>query len=246
MLALMDRVGVSSRWSEQQFIDMFGNLPSDAEAFRSEAPNFAAMFDDVATKVDQDTAKTAGLHLLDWLRKLKDSGERNLAVNITTESLKEVLGEKYDEALASDALAQSVARTAGQQGEVGHPQEESVSVLQAMNQEPADQGANVEDLKMLPASVRARRAAADGFAAGSAGKKAIANRYFDVAFSAADDSWSQRTPQKDAVGMLQEVSEAAANVDPMNALQRAQHLQDPTAQAISMLAVARVVVTQSE
>jgi len=41
--------------------------------------------------------------------------------------------------------------------------------------------------------------------------------------------------------VVQEVSDAAAQVDPVAALQRSQKLQDPSAEAISMLAVARVV-----
>jgi hypothetical protein len=44
--------------------------------------------------------------------------------------------------------------------------------------------------------------------------------------------------------VVQEVSEAAAQVDPVAALQRSERLQDPSAEAISMLAVARVVVGQ--
>ena len=42
--------------------------------------------------------------------------------------------------------------------------------------------------------------------------------------------------------VVEEVSEAAAQVDPVAALRRSQALQDPSAEAISMLAVARVVV----
>jgi len=40
------------------------------------------------------------------------------------------------------------------------------------------------------------------------------------------------------------VSEAAAHVDAVAALRRSQALEDPSAQAISMIAVARVVVGQ--
>jgi hypothetical protein len=40
---------------------------------------------------------------------------------------------------------------------------------------------------------------------------------------------------------VEEVSEAAAHVDAVDALQRAQRLQDPSARAIGMIAVARVV-----
>jgi len=41
--------------------------------------------------------------------------------------------------------------------------------------------------------------------------------------------------------VVQEVSEAAAQIDSVNALTRAQKLRDSSAQAIAMLAVARVV-----
>jgi hypothetical protein len=225
---------------------MFSGLPSDADQSRSDAPNFAAMFNSMAPQVDKDTARDAGLHLLAWLGKLSSSSERNLAVNITTDTLKQILGEEgYQEALRSDVAAQSTAATAGQPADVTPPAEESVSVLQAMNHVnslPATGPA--EEMKNLPASERARQAAADGFAAGTSGKRALASRYFDVAFLAADDVWSNRTAKNDAPAVLEEVAEAAANVDAVNALQRAQHLQDPTAQAIAMLAVARVVVDQ--
>jgi hypothetical protein len=40
---------------------------------------------------------------------------------------------------------------------------------------------------------------------------------------------------------VEEVGEAAAQVDSLNALERAQKLRDSSAQAIAMLAVARVV-----
>jgi hypothetical protein len=44
--------------------------------------------------------------------------------------------------------------------------------------------------------------------------------------------------------VVQEVAEAAAQVDAVDALQRTRRLQDPTAQAIAMLAVARVVASR--
>jgi hypothetical protein len=43
--------------------------------------------------------------------------------------------------------------------------------------------------------------------------------------------------------VVQEISEAAAQVDSLNALTRAQMLHDSSAQAIAMLAVARVVAS---
>jgi len=79
------------------------------------------------------------------------------------------------------------------------------------------------------------------FAAGTSGDKQQARKYFDMAFSAADEVWDARTPETDAAAVVQEISEAAAQVDSLNALTRAQKLHDSSAQAIGMLAVARVV-----
>ena len=42
--------------------------------------------------------------------------------------------------------------------------------------------------------------------------------------------------------MIEEVSEAAAHVNPLEALRRAQALGEPSAQAVGMIAVARVVM----
>lgn len=246
LLAMMDRTGAKSAWTQREFSAMFSSLPSDADRSRSDAPNFAAMFNSMAPQVDKDTARDAGLHLLAWLGKVNSSPERNLAVNITTDTLKQILGDQaYQEALRSDIEAQSAAATAGQPADITPPTEESVSVLKAMNHVSTMPGTGpAEEMKDLPASQRARQAAADGFAAGTSGKQGLASRYFDVAFAAANDVWSNRTPKNDAPAVLEEVAEAAANVNAVNALQRAQHLQDSTAQAIAMLAVARVVVDQ--
>jgi len=64
-----------------------------------------------------------------------------------------------------------------------------------------------------------------------------------MAFSAADEVWDARTPDQNAAAVVQEISEAAAQVDSLNALTRAQKLRDSSAQAIAMLAVARVVAS---
>ncbi len=111
-----------------------------------------------------------------------------------------------------------------------------------MDNQSADQ---TERLRGLPAPMRAREAAADGFAAGTSGNKQQAGKYFDVAFSAADEVWDARTPKTDAAAIVQEISEAAAQVDSVNALTRAQKLRDSSAQAIAMLAVARVVASNA-
>jgi hypothetical protein len=91
--------------------------------------------------------------------------------------------------------------------------------------------------------LRARQAAAYGFASGTSGDKKAASSYFDVAFAALNDVWKDRAPDTNVAAVVEEVSEAAANVDPVQALTRAQKLDDSSAQAISMLAVARVVAS---
>jgi hypothetical protein len=62
-----------------------------------------------------------------------------------------------------------------------------------------------------------------------------------MAFAAVNEVWDGRTPEQNTAAVVEEVSEAAAQVDSINALERAQQLRDPSAQAIAMLAVARVV-----
>lgn len=244
LLALMERIGPSSAWSQDTFAKLFRALPSEADKERSEAPNFAAMYAQMAPQMDRDVARDAGLRLLEWLGKVKESSERALAVNITTDGLKKALGEeKYNAALEGNVVARDVANSAtGKPVGVDHPEEENVSVLAAMRNNGTDQSA---ELAKMPSSKRAREAAAHGFASGTGGDRPTAERYFDMAFSAADELWSERKNVKDAPAVIQEVSEAAAQVDAVAALKRAQHLGDPSAQAIGMLAVARVVLGQS-
>lgn len=240
LLALMEQAGVASAWSQTHFEKMFSALPSDAKEARQEAPNFAAMFVRMAPEVEKRTARSAGLKFLEWQARVEESGERNLAVNLTTEALRNALGEQeYEEALRSSVIAQGVASTAGQPAEIAHEEYESVSVLEAMNNTGTDR---TEQLAGLTPSLRAREAAAHGFATGTNGDRKMAERYFDIAFAAVNEVWSNRSPEADAPAVVEEVSEAAAHVDAVAALGRAQKLDDPTAQAISMLAVARVVV----
>ena len=241
LLAAMEKLGVTTAWSQSTFEKMFSSLPSDAVANKAEAPNYAAMYDRMAPELDKDIAKSSGLKLLDWLSKVPESGERMVAINISTDAMKKALGDKaYGEALSSDVVAQQTAGLAGGEGEVEHPQEETVSILEAMNNSSADQ---TDALRQMPPSLRARQAAADGFASGSDGHAKMADRYFDIAYSALEDVWSHRADSgMDAPAVVEEVNEAAAQVNPLTALQRAQKLSDPSAQAISMLAVARTVV----
>lgn len=243
LLAVMERIGPNSAWSQETFAKMFRALPSDADKQRSEAPNYAAMYSQMSPSVDKDVARSAGLTLLEWLGKVHESSERTLGVNITADAMKKALGEsKYNDALASNVMSREVVNKAkGQPAEIAHEEEESASVLGAMRNTGTDQSG---ELSKMPASKRAREAAAHGFASGTGGDKPGAERYFDMAFSAADEVWNNRNEIKNAPGVIQEVSEAAAHVDSLAALKRAQRLTDPSAQAIGMLAVARVVMSQ--
>ncbi len=244
LLAIIESVGSRTSWSQQQFVKFFSSLPSNAEDFRKEAPNYAAMYDRMAPDVEKDAAQKAGIKMLLWLGKMKEGGARNLALNIVTESMKTALGQKaYDDALAADVMARQVADSAGQPGDAERPEEESVSVLQAMNHSGVDR---IPELQKMAPSLRAREAAASGFASGTSGDKKLASRYFDLAFSSLDDVWSARSDRTDAPAVVEEVSEAAAQVDAVDALKRAQRLQDPSASAIGMIAVARVVAGQQQ
>jgi hypothetical protein len=190
--------------------------------------------------MEKDAVKTAGTKFLLWLAKLPEAPERQVAVNMTTGTLSDVLGKDgYQELLRSDVMVQQVANSAGQSAAIPPPEEESVSVLRAMGN-TADR---TDELQSMTPSLRAREAAASGFASGSAGDRKMADHYFDIAFSSVNQVWSDRTTaSSSAPAVVEEVSEAAAQVDPVAALQRSQRLQDPSAEAISMLAVARVVV----
>jgi hypothetical protein len=199
------------------------------------------MYAQMAPDVDKELAAKAGLELLAWLGKVKDSPVRTLAINITTGAMQQALGEEaFRKALEKDVVAQSTVQNAGEPREIERPQEDTVSVLEAMDNVGTDR---TDALRGLPPVQRARQAAANGFAAGTSGKKDQAAKYFDMAFSAVDDVWDARTPKTDAAAVVQEVGEAAAQVDSVNALTRAQKLRDSSAQAIAMLAVARVVAS---
>ncbi len=243
MMALMESEGLKSEWSRTMFAKMFASLPADAASNTSEAPNYAAMFAQGAPVMDKDAVKTAGAKFLLWLAKLADSPQRSVAVNLTSGVLSDTLGATaYQELLRSDPMIQQTVSGADRNAMMPTPEEEeSVSVLQAVDN--ANAGDRTQELNNMPAAERAREAAASGYASGSSGDRRLADHYFDIAFASVDEVWSNRASAKaDAPEVVQEVSEAAAQVDPMAALKRSQGLQDPSAEAISMLAVARVVV----
>lgn len=240
MQALMEKSGASSPWTQEHFAKVFRSLPDPtSDAAKLSAPDYAAMYGGLAPHVRKDLVRTNGLKLLEWLGKISGSPQRSMAVTITASALKQALGkEKYAELLAGNVMARQVVEAPGPPADAMLTQEESASVLRAMGGKGTEQQ---EDLRNLPPSLRAREAAAHGFARGIAKDHDSAGSFFDMAFSAADEAWSQRASIKSAPGVIEEVSEAAAQVDALDALRRAQHLQDPTAQAIGMIAVARVV-----
>ncbi|HWF03453.1 MAG TPA: hypothetical protein VHA06_07195 [Candidatus Angelobacter sp.] len=240
LMASMAAHGEKSAWSQQHFAKMFASLP-DPQQNAVEAENFAAMYTQMTPSVDKDVASKAGLQLLEWLGKLDDSPLRTLSIKITTGAMQQALGnEAYVSALQSDLIANTTVQNAGPEREIERPQPEGVSILAAMSNGNVDQ---TEQFSGLPPTERARAAAAQGFASGTSGKKQEAGKYFDMAFSAADEVWDARTPETNAAAVIQEISEAAAQVNSLNALTRAQKLHDSSAQAIAMLAVARVVAS---
>lgn len=239
LLAAMTQSGEKSVWSQQEFVKTMGALPKDSKDAKSEAPLFAQLYATMAPNVDKAAASKTGLQMLDWLAALDESGERNLAITTVTSEMQHALGaDAYAEALRSDITAQTVAQFSGQPIDIEPPEEESVSVMQAMSNRG---NVRMDELMNLPPSLRARQAAADAFAAGTGGDRDDANRYFEVAYSALNEVWANRTPEKNVTAVVEEVNEAASHVDAMAALQRAQKLDDSALQAISMLAVARVV-----
>ena len=242
ILALMDAQGMKSAWSQAMFVKMFSSLPAEAAANKDEAPNYAAMFARAGGEMSVESVKSAGSKFLAWLAKVPESPQRSVAANLTAASLGDRLGAAgYQEVLRSDVAAQQVVSSAQQNAVVPPPPDDSVSVLHAMG----NSNDRTDELNSLPPATRAREAAASGFASGTSGNRQLADHYFDLAFSSVDQVWSDRAASKvDAPEVVQEVSEAAAQVDPVAALQRSQRLQDPSAEAISMLAVARVVVGQ--
>jgi hypothetical protein len=243
LMATMEAKGPGSPWSQTHFERMFASLP-DAKENAGEAGNFAAMYARMSGEVDKDTARKAGLALLDWLGKLDDAPQRTMAISITTGAMQQALGAQgYREALQTDVAANAlVLNNAGKEQNVPQAPDEAASALEAMGNNGSDQ---TDRLRDMPLQERARAAAAHGFAEGVGGDKAQASKYFDMAFAAVDDAWARRTPDSNVAALVQEVSEAAAHVDAVNALERAQHLQDSAAQAIAMLAVARVVASNS-
>src|SRR5262249_25143246 len=155
---------------------------------------------------------------------------------MTSMNLGQILGtDDYQELLRTDVTLQQLVNGADPNAVLPTPNDDSVSVLAALG----DKTDRTGELRTMSPTTRARTAAANGFSSGTSGDRKQADHYFDIAFSALDEVWSARSDTgANAADVVQEVSEAAAQVDAVSALQRAQKLQDPSAQAIGMLAVA--------
>lgn len=242
LLATMEAAGRKSAWTLQQFDAVFNSLPDPKdESSVTQAPMFAMLYSEFAPGVDASSASKAGARLLTWLGKMDDSPERVQAAGTAVAAIQKVAGEKgLQQIEESDPLANQAAQLAGQPMEISAPEEEpNVSVGQLDTSSD-----HSSDLADYPAPRRAREGAAYGFAAGSAGDKQAAERYFDIAFSALNELWSDRLPGQNVGGLVEEVSQAAANVDPTAALQHAESLDEPSAKAISMIAVAQAVLNR--
>jgi hypothetical protein len=242
LVAAMEAQGTKSPWSQTHFEKMFGSLPDPQDnANAGEAENFAAMYARMAPAVDQAAAAKAGLQLVDWLGKMHDTPLRSAALKIAAGAMQQTLGEKgYRQALQTDVVANTLVQSSAKEQKLERAPAQGVSVLAAIAHNGSDQS---DRLRTLPPTERAREAAAHGFASATGGDKAQAAKYFDMAFAAADDAWEARSKETHAAEAVQEVGEAAAQVNSTNALARAQKLRDSSAQAIAMLAVARVVAS---
>lgn len=242
LMAAMQAAGPKSVWTLQEFDTVFSDLPDPSEESSvSGAPLYALLYQDFAPAVDAASARNAGKRMLVWLGKMGDSPERVQAATTTVEAMKKVLGnEHFQEILESDPIAAQAANLAGQPAEMPMPVEEanvSVGSLDTSSD-------HTNDLDDEPAPRRAREGAAYGFAVGNAGNKELAERYFETAFSALNEIESDRLPGMNVNALVEEVSQAAASVDPIAALQHSERLQNSAQRAISMLAVAQTVLTR--
>src|SRR5262249_48542667 len=169
LMAAMEEQGHKSPWSQSHFEKMFASLP-DPKKNAGEAENIAAMYGRMASEVDRDVARKAGLALLNWLGKLDDTPQRTTAITITTGAMQQALGAQgFRAALESDVMANAIVRSnAGKEVSSQHASEEGTSVLEAMGNKGSDQ---TDRLREMPPSERAKAAAAHGFAEGTGGDK---------------------------------------------------------------------------
>jgi hypothetical protein len=240
LAAAMEAQGPTSPWTQGHFEKAFGSLPDPKES-TAQAQDFAALYAGLAGAVEKTLARKTGLQLLSWLAKMDDSPQRSAAILTAGGAMQQALGaEEYRQALETDAVAATLVRGVKDVQAAQPPPAPGVSVLAAMEDNGSDQSDRLRD---LPAPERARDAAAHGFASAQGGDKQQASKYFDMAFAAVDEAWDGRGAETDAAAVAQEVGEAAAQANSVDALERAQKLRDSSSQAIAMLAVARVVAS---
>jgi hypothetical protein len=239
--SLVESGNFNQQQTSEMLSDAFSSLPKDAYSDR--ALDFASLYATLAPRAGKREAMAAGLKFFDWLALMGDDENRNAAANAVFSSMQEILGEEQVRSALQEHPAASELMAGVREGPPPNPADDTADPASADSGKPAAE--QLEDLNQLPAMDRAKQAASLGFSKGTSSRDpGIAAPYFDIAFSAADSAWTARTEEpatNAATSMMTEVCEAAAHVDAVSAFQRAQRLSDPTAQAICMIAVARVV-----
>jgi hypothetical protein len=240
-MAVMLARGVDSQWTQAHVEKAFASLPDPKEG-TALAEDYGALYSSVAGALDKTLARKTGLQLLSWIARVDDSPGKSRAIRTIGAGMQKSLGDQeYRQALESDAVANVLVHRAEADQKPQASSKPGVSVLAALTNSDKDQA---DRLRKLPPVQRAREAAAQGFASAQSRDKQRADQYFDMAFSAVDEAWETRAEHADIDAMVQEVGEAAAQSGPLEAFERSQKLRDSSAQAIAMLAVARVVASK--
>jgi hypothetical protein len=240
LMAVMLAQGADSQWTQAHVEKAFASLP-EPKSGATTAEDYGALYSSLAGAIEKTTARKTGLQLLSWLAKIDDSAGRSRAIRTTSAAMRKALGDQeYRQALETDAVANTLVHRAETGRKPQSPVNPVGSVLAAMTKTDSDKDP-ADRLRHLPPVQRAREAAAQGFASAQSRDKHRADQYFDMAFDAVDEAWESRAAHADIAAMVQEVGEAAAQSAPLQAFERSQKLHDSSAQAIAMLAVARVV-----
>lgn len=240
LLAAVDLAGPSAAWSQEIFPQTFSNLQG-ATPLHSEASALAEFYARVAPSTPAEVAASTGVQALQWLGQLQAGRERALATNIVTSAMRQTLGDaKYADALRSNVLAAQATQNAGAGTTSASEKAENVSVLRIMT---SGKQQDTDAISNFPAPRRAREFAARGFIAAKDHDLSTANRDFDAAFNAVQELWNSAPASADAVPVLNEVVDAAAKVDIVQTLSRAQNLTEPTARALALLTLARIAQT---
>lgn len=239
VMSAIDATGPASDWSKRIFAQTFSNLRA-ASGLETEADAVGEIYSQFAPSMPRELVVSSGLQALEWLANIKEGAKRTVAINMITDAMHQALGdEKYKAALASDGAASQAAQLSGQAIPDDNIEDgQQVSAMQIMS---TGAKPDTSSLAKLPPARRAREFAAYGFAAASGGDASGASEDFDQAFDALQDLWNSDSSNSDAVPVLDEVVQAAAHINVVQTLSRAQALPDPTAQALAMLTVAQVV-----